>query len=87
MQAKSIELGAATGVAYYTIVDDGFRVVATLAAGEAGVPIRFIATLTPGQSVVVSVPRALHETVRQLEIKRNGDIVTVSEFRPRFAEW
>jgi hypothetical protein len=29
----------------------------------------------------------LHETVRQLEIKRNGDIVTVSEFRPRFAEW
>lgn len=86
MQATSIELGAITGVAYYTIADDGFRVVATLAAGEAGTPMRFISTLTSGQGVLVSVPRALHETARQLEIKRNGDIVTVSEFRPVVAE-
>jgi hypothetical protein len=82
MQAQSIELGGTTGVAYYTVGDDGFRVVATLATGEAGAPVRFIATLTPGQSVVVSVPQALHETASQLEIKRDGDIVTVSEFRP-----
>ena len=89
MQAKSIELGGTTGVAYYSIADDGFRVVATVAASEAGAPMRFIATLTSGQSVVVSVPHALHETARQLEIKREGDIVTVSEFPPRelTAEW
>ena len=80
MQAKSIEFGGTTGVAYYTIADDGFRVVATLAAGEAGAPMRFIATLASGQSVVVSVPQAVHETARELEIKRDGDMVTVSEF-------
>ena len=44
MQAKSIKLGETTGVAYYTIADDGFRVVATVAASEAGPPTRFIAT-------------------------------------------
>jgi hypothetical protein len=86
MQATSLDLGAITGVAYYTIADDGFRVVATLAGGEAGTPMRFIATLTSGQGVVVSVPRGLHGTARQLEIKRNGDVVTVSEIRPVVAE-
>ena len=80
MQAKSIKLGETTGVAYYTIADDGFRVVATVTASDAGRPTRFIATLTSGQSVVVSVPQAWHETARNLEIKREGDIVTVSEF-------
>jgi hypothetical protein len=44
--------------------------------------MRFIATLTSGQGVVVSITLALHETARRLEIKRNGDIVTVSEFLP-----
>jgi hypothetical protein len=78
-QAKSIELGGTTGVAYYTIADDGFRVVATLAAGETGTPMRFIATLTSGQSVVVSVPRAPNGASREVEIRRNNDTVTVSD--------
>ncbi len=30
LQARSIEIGHASGVAYYTVSDDGFRVVATL---------------------------------------------------------
>ena len=80
MQAKSIELSGTTGVAYYTIADDGFRVVTTLASVEAGAPMRFIATLTSGQSVLVSVQQVLHETAGQLEIKRDGNMVTVSEF-------
>ena len=83
MQAESFELGRTTGVAYYTVGNDGFRVVAALATGEGGATVRFIATLTPGQSVVVSAPQALHGTANQLEIKRDGDIVTVSEFLPR----
>jgi hypothetical protein len=80
IEARSIELGGTVGVAYYTKADDGFRVVATLAAGEAATPVRFIATLTPGQSVVVSVPQALNEPAREVEIRRNGDGVTVSDF-------
>ncbi len=78
-QAKSIEFGDTTGVAYYTVADDGFRVVATLAAGETGTPMRFIATLTSGQSVVVSVPQAPNEASREVEIRRNNDVVTVSD--------
>ena len=31
LQARSIEVGGTSGVAYYTVSDDGFRVVATLA--------------------------------------------------------
>jgi hypothetical protein len=40
IQAKSVDLGDVSGVAYYTIERDGFHVVTTLAQGEAGTPIR-----------------------------------------------
>ena len=56
MQGKTVALGEVTGVAYYTVEPLGYRVVATLSS-TAGVPIRFIATLQPEQSVIVSVPR------------------------------
>ena len=35
VEAKSIDLGEVSGVAYYTVERDGFHVVATLAQGEA----------------------------------------------------
>ena len=61
--------------------NDGFKVVATLAAGEAA-PVRFIATLTSGQSIVLSVPQGPNVTPREVEIRRSGDLVTVSDATP-----
>src|SRR6201981_107871 len=40
IDAKSIDLGEVSGVAYYTVERDGFHVVTTLAQGKAGTPIR-----------------------------------------------
>jgi hypothetical protein len=34
LEAKSIDLGAVSGIAYYIVERDGFRVVAILAQGE-----------------------------------------------------
>jgi hypothetical protein len=48
IEGQSINLGDVSGVAYYTVEPDGFRVVTTLAQGEAGTPIRFVAVLAPG---------------------------------------
>jgi hypothetical protein len=79
MQAKMITLGDVTGVAYYTVDSDGFRVVATLAAGENGMPMRFIATLASGQKVIVSVPQAADEAPMELQIARLGDAVIVTD--------
>jgi hypothetical protein len=79
MQARSIVLGQVTGVAYYTVAEDGYRVVATLAAGETGMPMRFIATLSAGQKVVLSVPQASDERAMEIEIARLGDAVFVTE--------
>jgi hypothetical protein len=73
MEAKSINLGEVSGVAYYTIERDGFHVVATLAQGEAGMPIRVVSVLAPGQRVVLSTPYQADA----LEISRNGDSVLV----------
>jgi hypothetical protein len=78
LQAKSIVLGTVTGVAYYTVADDGYRVVATLAA-EGGVPMRFVATLASGQRMVLSVPKAVDEQPMDVEIARLGDAVFVTE--------
>ena len=73
IEGRSIELGDVSGVAYYTVEPDGFRVVATLAQGEAGTPIRIVSVLAPGQRVVLSTS---HQA-GGLEISRNGNSLLV----------
>ena len=73
IQAKSIDLGDVSGVAYYTVERDGIHVVTTLAQGEAGTPIRVVSVLAPGQHVVLSTA----DHVGGLEISRQGDGVLV----------
>jgi hypothetical protein len=73
IEAKSLDLGDTTGIAYYTVERDGFHVVTTLAQGEAGTPIRVVSVLAPGQSVVVSTPRV----AGAIEISRKGDSLFV----------
>ena len=73
IEGLSINLGDLSGVAYYTVEPDGFRVVTTLAQGEAGTPIRFVSVLAPGQRVVLSTP---HQT-SALEISRKGDSLLI----------
>ena len=73
IDAKSIDLGEVCGVAYYTVERDGFRVVTTLAQGEAGTPIRVVSVLAPGQSVVLSTERL----GGAIEISRKGDSLFV----------
>jgi hypothetical protein len=69
IDAKSIDLGEVSGVAYYTVERDGFHVVTTLAQGMAGTPIRVVSVLAPGESVVFSTVRS--------KISRSGDSVLV----------
>jgi hypothetical protein len=73
IQGKSIDLGGVSGIAYYTVERDGFHVVATLAQGEAGTPIRVVSVLAPGQRVVLSTP----QQADAIEISRKGDNVFV----------
>jgi hypothetical protein len=73
MAGKSIDLGGISGIAYYTVERDGFHVVATLARGEAGTPIRVVSVLAPGQRVVLSTP----QQADAIEISRKGDSVLV----------
>jgi len=73
IEAKNIDLGDVSGVAYYTVERDGFHVVTTLAQGETGTPIRVVSVLASGQSVVLSTPRQ----AGALEITRKGDSVLV----------
>jgi hypothetical protein len=73
MEGKSIDLGAISGIAYYTVQRDGFHVVATLAQGEAGTPIRVVTVLAPGQRVVLSTP----QQASAIEISRKGETVLV----------
>src|SRR3981189_1785732 len=73
MEGKSIDLGEISGVAYYTVEPDGFHVVATLAQGQAGTPIRVVSVLASGQRVVLSTP----QQAGAIEISRKGDSVLV----------
>jgi hypothetical protein len=73
IEAKSIDLGGISGVAYYTVERDGFHVVATLAQGQAGTPIRLVTVLAPGQHVVLSTP----QQASAIEISRKGETLLV----------
>jgi hypothetical protein len=73
MAGRSIDLGGVSGIAYYTVERDGFHVVATLAQGEAGTPIRVVSVLAPGQRVVLSTP----QQADAIEISRKGETVIV----------
>src|SRR5258707_12548349 len=77
IEAKSIDLGKVSGVAYYTAEHDGLHVVATLAEGKAGTPIRVVSVLAPGQRVVLSTPQA-----GALAISRHGDNRVVRQGEP-----
>uniref|UniRef100_UPI0019531E97 hypothetical protein n=2 Tax=Pseudomonadota TaxID=1224 RepID=UPI0019531E97 len=66
------------GVVYYTVEPDGYRVVTTLAQGEAGTPVRFVSVLAPGQRALLSTPNERGA----LEISRNGEGLTVRTSGP-----
>ena len=55
IQAKSLQLGDVSGVAYYTVQGHGYRLVVTLASQDS-TPVRFESTLLPGQKVTMSMP-------------------------------
>jgi hypothetical protein len=75
----SIHLGRFNGSVHYTIEQDGYRVVATLASGAEDLPIRFVATLGPGQSMTISVPQAVGEPSLDFEIVRTGEALLVAD--------
>lgn len=79
IESRSIDLGAVAGNAYYTVEPNGFRLVATLAQGDTGTPVRFEALLLPGQSVVLSSPHEVGIDADAVEIARRGDQLLVNE--------
>jgi hypothetical protein len=79
MAGQSIDLGRFHGVVHFTNEDDVYRVVATIADGEAGSPLRFSATLADDQSATISVPGKLGETGYRIEISRSGDKLIINE--------
>ena len=80
---KSIKLGSVRGTTYFTEVQGGYRVITTLADGEAGLPVRFEATLADHQSLTISVPGWKSWARGQvIEISRAGDRLVVSNPQP-----
>ena len=73
IQGKRIDLGTFGGIAYYTIKPNGYQLVVTLTPSEGETPVRFIATLAPGQSVTLSTPRKLGEPAIEVHFQRLGD--------------
>jgi len=76
---ESIDLGRFHGVVYYTREDGGYRVVATIADGEAGSPLRFSATLADNQSTTISLPGEFGKPGHSLKILRSGNTLTLTD--------
>jgi hypothetical protein len=78
LAAASITLGEVSGVAYYTVESDGYRVVATVSARPDTTPIRFVATLIVGQSVTLAIPGPVGAPGPMLTIARVDGAVRIS---------
>lgn len=76
-RGQTIDLGALNGIAYYTVEEKGYRVVATLADTESKA-VRFEAVLAPGQSVVLSAAANAGKAPARVEIRRTEDRVSVT---------
>ena len=80
LQGELIDLGDVSGVAYYTVEHDGFRVVATLAKkAEYAIPVRIVSVLAPGQSLTLSTPHDAGAPDDAVQIIRRSDTVLVHE--------
>ena len=78
MEGFSVKLGDVVGTAYYTVENEGHRVVATVMPAESASPIRVVATLLPGQKVMLSVPQSLGEKALEVEFERREDQLFVN---------
>ena len=81
LQGMSLQLGELHGIAYYTMEDAGYSVVATL-AGQDGRPVRFESILLPGQKVVVSIPGHRGSQGQAVELARQGHRMLVATTPP-----
>ncbi len=78
VEARNIDLGAVSGIAYYTVEREGFRVVATLSQqGETATPVRVETVLGQGQSVIFSTPHEMGVAPVAIEIRRQADTVLI----------
>ena len=77
LQAESIDVGEFHGIVFYTGEHDGYRVVATIAQGETGLPVRFEATLIEAQKITITVPGKLGEISKVIELTRVGSKLVV----------
>ena len=82
LQGGSIEVGSFHGVVFYTNEPDGYHVVATVANGEAGLPIRFEATVVENQKLSISVPGKLGGQSDVVEISRAGGRLVIASPPP-----
>ena len=73
----SIQLGSFRGAVYYTVEQDAYRVVATMASGAEEQPIRIESSLGPGQRMTISVPQAVGRPSVDFEILRDGNALLV----------
>jgi hypothetical protein len=76
---RSLHLGGFDGTVYYTLEPDGYHVVATMAPRTESPPIRFVVTLAPGQSMLISVPQAVGEPSIDLQLARVGDTLVIGD--------
>jgi hypothetical protein len=77
IEGKSVDLGTFGGVVFYTTKPDGYRLVVTLAPKEIETSVRFVTTLSPGQSVTLSAPRKLGESAVQIRFQHRGESLFV----------
>jgi hypothetical protein len=77
-QGATVALGPMSASVYYEDAGGAYRVVATLADGPEGIPVRFIATLQPGQEVTISVPGLAGRSATELHLTRTPDGLDVA---------
>jgi hypothetical protein len=75
----SLSLGEVRGSLYYVMDGSDLRMVATLSADEQSTPVRVIATLAPGQMMVLSSPGPVNKAAAEAQIVREGDRLLVLE--------
>ena len=82
IHAQSIDVAGLTGVAYYSVEEDGFDVVSTLAHADGiTAPLRVKSVLGSGECISFSTPGAVGTVAGSFDICRQGDALSVQQNR------
>lgn len=78
-EALPLRIGDFIGVVYYTLEQNGYRVVAEFTSRRRTLPFRVVSTLSSGENITISLPNWRDHAIGELDIVQDAGRLHVND--------